>query len=280
MVIGPHTRIAELIKANDASIDAIAGLAKPLRKLKNPLLRRVMASRVTIAEAAAIGGCPIAHFARVLGPLGFTFRETAAGGDPVAAVPAPRPDWLVRAAGRGVEEFDVRPTIDAGDDPLKAILQRFGALGPGQALCIVNSFIPHPLISLLEGKGALSFVEPAGDGAWHTWFLKGHGSGATDHPPTAGGVVMHDGDSFDRQLARYAASRVRCIDVRALPMPRPMETILAALPELGDGEALYVRHKRVPLHLLEALDGQPYAIHIHEAGEGDVKLLMVVSRES
>lgn len=274
MVISPHTRISELIKANDASIAAIAGLAKPLRKLKNPLLRRVMASRVTVAGAAAIGGCSIGDFERVLKPLGFTFVEAATGADPVADVPIQRPDWLVQAAGQGVVEFDVRAIIESGDDPLKAILKRYGALMEGQVLCVVNSFVPYPLIHLLETKGARSYVAAVNDDVWHTWFLKDRVGNAKNESPNAGSVVMHDGDSFDQQVARYDEPQLRRIDVRHLPMPLPMQAILETLPELGDGEVLYVQHKRVPLHLLEALDNQSYAIHIHEVGEGDVKLLI------
>src|SRR5690606_30987926 len=93
MDINKNTRISELIKENKASIDAIASLAKPLEKLKNPVLRRIMASRVTLTEAAQMGGCSIADFIRVLRPLGFnwidpTYSATAAAQE--------RPAWLER----------------------------------------------------------------------------------------------------------------------------------------------------------------------------------------
>src|SRR5690606_27650472 len=76
MIIKADTRISDLIKENKGSIDAIASLAKPLEKLKNPILRKIMASRVTIAEAAKMGSCKIEDFARVLQPLGFEFIVT------------------------------------------------------------------------------------------------------------------------------------------------------------------------------------------------------------
>lgn len=275
MIINQHTKISALIKANEASIEAIAGLAKPLRKLKNPLLRRVMASRVTIADAAAIGKCSVSDFKRVLEPLGFTFTETGAADSPAIGADRQRPGWLPEDGDGQTEYFDVRDMIESGDDPLKAILQRYGALRPEQVLCIINSFIPYPLISLLENKGAQSFAEAMENNLYHTWFFKGHEGQETGDAAAANHVVMHDADSFGRAVRRYDESQLRCIDVRHLPMPLPMQTILETLPELAADEVLYVQHKRVPLHLLEALDGQPYTIHIHEVDEGDVKMLIV-----
>ena len=277
MVINKHTRVSEVIKANADSIAAIAELAKPLRKLKNPLLRRVMAPRVTLAEAAAIGGCSVADFKRVLEPLGFIFTEDEAlESHPAADNQRGRPAWLLEAGDDRMVYFDVRDIIESGGDPLKEILQRYGALPPGDVLCIVNSFIPYPLINLLEKKGAQSFVETVENQLHYTWFSKGAGHGEVDRTPVADHMTMHDADSFDRVVGRYAESQVRRIDVRHLPMPLPMQTILEALPELGEGDALYVQHKRIPLHLLEALEDQPYAIHIHEVGEGDVRMLIAV----
>lgn len=55
-----RTKIPEIIKINPDRINAIASLAKPLEKLKNSLLRRIMAPGVTL-EAAAIGDCDLEH---------------------------------------------------------------------------------------------------------------------------------------------------------------------------------------------------------------------------
>ncbi len=270
MVVGPHTRIAALVKHNEASIDAIASLAKPLRKLRNPLLRRVMASRVTIAEAASIGGCELADFARVLEPLGFVF----ANGTPTDKEDQPdrQPVWLHSASPTQVTHIDVRPIIASGGDPLQMILKRYKALSPGELLCVINSFVPYPLIKLLEEKGAQCFTERMGDSLHHTWFL---------NDPTAkadvtkeGNVTLHGEEGFSALLTRFDTSCVRHIDVRPLPMPLPMETILENLPALQPGEVLLVSHKRIPLYLLEELADADYAIHIYEAGEGDVRLLI------
>lgn len=279
MVINKNTRVADVIKANPDSIAAIAALAKPLRKLQNPLLRRVMASRVTLAEAAAMGGCSVADIQAALEPLGFRFEDVLTGGRETSDSDRQRPDWLAEAEEGKKDFFDVREMIESGNDPLKAIVQRYHALPSGNLLCIINSFIPYPLISLLEKKGAESFVETAADHVYHTWFFKCEvpTSGVETGTSSSERVVMHDGLSFNRLLAAYPEAQLVRLDVRPLPMPKPMETILETLPALAPHQVLYVQHKRVPLHLLEELADQAYTVHIHEEGEGDVKLLIVGS---
>ncbi len=275
MVINKHTRVSEVIKANADSIAAIAALAKPLRKLSNPLLRRIMAPRVTLAEAAAIGGCSLAAIRAALEPLGFQFVDEELADDRKGEEKEQRPDWLAAMDEDTIDFFDVREAIESGNDPLKAIVQRYRALPMGNLLCIINSFIPYPLINLLGKQGAETFVETVADQVYHTWFFKQGvpekklGVHESDH------VMMHDSPSFGRILAAYTETQLVRLDVRHLPMPQPMETILETLPALVAGQALYVQHKRVPLHLLEELADLAYRTHVHEVGEGDVKLLIV-----
>ncbi|HWK99247.1 MAG TPA: DUF2249 domain-containing protein [Parapedobacter sp.] len=275
MVINEHTRVSAVINANVDSIAAIAALAKPLRKLNNPILRRIMAPRVTLAEAAAIGGCSFADIRAALEPLGFHFTTEGSAGVPDAPAPAQRPEWLASAGDKEKDLFDVRDIIESGDDPLKAIVQRYRALPPGNLLCIINSFIPYPLLSLLEKKGAKSYVETVSANEHHTWFFKPRVPQQETETSTTDRVMMHDGPSFERVLAAYPEAQRVQLDVRPLPMPQPMETILETLPTLAPNQVLYVQHKRVPLHLLEELADQAYAAHIHEVGEGDVRMLIV-----
>ncbi|MEC3879488.1 DUF2249 domain-containing protein [Parapedobacter sp. 10938] len=277
MVINEHTRVSEVIKANADSIAAIAALAKPLRKLNNPLLRRVMAPRVTLAEAAAIGGCALADIRAALEPLGFHFAADKSAAGPEIPKPTQQPDWLAGASATEKDLFDVRGIIESGDDPLKAIVQRYRALPPGNLLCIINSFIPYPLLSLLEKKGAISYVETVATNEHHTWFFKPGAPQEETETAATDRVVMHDGPSFGQVLEAYPEARRVQLDVRPLPMPQPMETILETLPTLAPNQVLYVQHKRVPLHLLEELADQAYTAHIHEVDEGDVRMLIVSS---
>jgi len=56
MKFNRNTRISTLIKEKEETILAIASINKHFLKLKNPVLRRVLAPRVTVADAAKVGG--------------------------------------------------------------------------------------------------------------------------------------------------------------------------------------------------------------------------------
>lgn len=270
--ITKNTKISELIKANAKSIDAIAALAKPLEKLKNPILRKIMASRVTIAEAAKMGGCTVSDFEKALAPLGFVFSGSEVNTESIQEA---NPHWITDAPGDDIDYYDVRPIIDNGSDPLKEILHRFKQVPDGKILCLINTFVPTPLIHLLEKeKAEASFVETINSKEYHTYFLKkskplGHFAQTVDDR-----LYMDDDAGFDKVCAQFSGERRREIDVRELEMPGPMEAILSELKTLPADNGLYIHHKRVPVYLLEELADKNYEVHILSKGEGNVKMLI------
>ena len=267
------TKISELIKANAKSVDAIASLAKPLEKLKNPILRKIMASRVTIAEAAKMGGTTVEEFKRVLQPLGFTFEDEVSTGNENA--PELKPNWLTKANKDDIDFYDVRPIINNGADPLKEILGRFKTVEPGKILCIINNFVPTPLIHLLkQEKAEATFVETINEKEFRTYFLKKQKETLPSSVTADEKLLMDDEENFAQICGRFPAELTKEIDVRDLEMPAPMHTILAELEELPDGHALYIHHKRVPVFLLEELADKNYEVHINNKSEGEVKMLL------
>lgn len=274
MEVTVNTRISELIKANKDSIAAIASLAKPLEKLQNPILRKLMASRVTIGEAAKMGGCTVHDFQRVLVPLGFNFVSDDLVGD---LTHEELPEWLKLLPENQIIIFDVREILSGGQDPLKQILKRFKETPTGKALCIVNTFVPVPLVRLLEKDGVLSYTKKVQPNEYHTYFYKVPDSQPASETTNTGGnekLRMLNHDEFQREYKRYSKEQIREIDVRHLEMPGPMQTILEILPQLGSDEALYVNHKRVPLYLLEEIADEDYDVSIWTQSDTDVKLLI------
>src|SRR5690606_4028204 len=267
-----QTKIPEIIRHDAASIQAIAGVAPPLKRLKNPLLRKIMASRVTVEEAARMGGCRPEDIIRVLDPLGYRYRasEDTRHDHPQDDTPG----WLSEAESVRIHTFDVRPIIENGTDPLKALVAKFKEVEAGDGLRVINTFIAAPLIQLLEGKQAdRSFVKRINDREFHTFFLK---KAVQSRPevPHKSHVIMDDVGPFHQLCDRYGNGRLKEVDVRHLPMPMPMQTILAELEELPEEQALYVHHKRVPVYLLEELADGGFEVHINHEGPGNVKMLI------
>lgn len=278
MIISPQTKISELVKANKDSIEAIASLSKPLEKLRNPLLRKLMASRVTIAEAAKMGGCSVEEFRLVLKALGFEFED---GNASETEDEGQKPDWLQLLPAEKIVNFDVRPILAGGSDPLKEIMQRFKQLPEGQALCIINTFVPVPLVRLLEKDGTLSYTETISGNEFHTYFLKKEKAAKpapAAAPESDEQVIMADKETFERIFSSYPKERIQEIDVRHLEMPGPMQAILEALETLPDENVLSVHHKRVPVYLLEELADKDYRIYILTLSETEVRMLIFKRR--
>lgn len=272
MEINENTKISALIKHNEKSIEAIAALSKPLRKLKNPILRKVMAPRVTIAEAAKIGKSSIEEFARALEPLGFVFISSKDTGEEKKQ---DEPIWLDRLAKKDIDFFDVRALIEKGDDPLKDIVQRFKTVQTGQALCIINSFVPTPLIHRLEKNNVLSYTQKVNEELFHTFFFKSKGEEAKSSQTEGSSRIINNNKAeFDSIFKQFDTSKVKTLDVRHLEMPLPMQTILGALPDLTDREVLYIHHKRIPIYLLEEIADKNYSVHLWKMDEENVKILI------
>src|SRR5690606_4391201 len=260
MQVKADTKISAIIKANKASIEAIARLAPPFATLRNPILRKLLAPRVTLAEAAKIGACKPEDIMQALLPLGFTFTAEAA--DEPFTEDFTLPDWLQTASKQSIQYFDVRPMLAGGKDPLKEIMLRFKQLPESQILCIVNSFVPTPLLNLLGKKKALTYSKEEQPGIHYSYFYKAPSSmqqaATTSGPSTE--PAMLDESAFTKLVAEWPKHQLTEIDVRALPMPQPMQTILQELNRLPKQHALLVHHKRVPIYLLQELASKNYLI--------------------
>lgn len=265
MVIGPDTKIAALLKADPRALDAIVAITPKFEKLRNPLLRKLMAARTSIAMAARIGGCGVQAFYDQLEPLGFEADTSALPEeDSTHEVPA----YLHQVAAKDIVTLDVRPVIEAGSDPLRQILSAVKEIPQGGALKIVNSFEPTPLIRLLEKQGFDYYVDEVQPGEIDTWFFRQDGSSAVVD-------IEKDTDSqgFEETLRKYEGFLIET-DVRHLPMPQPMHTILEALETLAPGHALFVHHKRIPVFLLPELRDRDFDFRIKEVSDSEVKLLI------
>ncbi len=271
MKISSKTKISALIKANPEAIEAIASINSHFNKLRNPILRKVLASRVTIADAARIGGTPEAVFFEKLLPLGFeqeTVNNVTASENenPVAPVwPGDLPENVV--------PMDVREALESGNDPFNQIMDALDMLEPKQALLLINTFEPTPLIGILKKRGFTHFTERKDPDLVHTYFYKTVGNPAKKVPAETQKTEEATRFSFEEVSEKYRAN-LQEVDVRELEMPLPMVTILEALPKLQPQEALLVYHCRVPQYLIPQLAERGYGYAIKETGPEQVQLII------
>lgn len=267
MLINAQTKIAALLKHHPDALEAIVTLSPDFKKLRNPLLRKLMAGRTSIAMAAKIGGCTAEDFFNKLKPLGFEVDANVQVEQEDKLERKIMPDFILKLKPSDLVHLDVREMLATGNDPLKLIQGKVKELKQGQALKIVNTFEPTPLVKLLEKQGFKAFVDFVDKNLVETYFIK-NSDDIVDLETN-----INQANDWDEILKRYE-NKLQQIDVRQLEMPMPMMTILESLEKLPEDKALYVHHKRIPVFLLTELKERNFEFRIKEVAEGEVYLLI------
>jgi len=267
MIINANTKISKILKQNPDALEAIISITPKFEKLRNPLLRRLMAARTSIEMASNIAGVSVENFFEKLEPLGFEpDRETKAESN--TSKPKPKlPAYFNSLKPEQIIEFDVQPIIEAGEDPLSLIIKKVKSVPQNGALKIINSFEPTPLISLLKKQGFDSFVEKVDDETVEAYFYK------TSSAAVEINERENNAEGWDELIKKFEG-KMENVDVRKLEMPQPMMTILGAIEKLPEEKALFVYHKRIPVFLLPELRERKFDYRIKEIAPNEVRMLI------
>jgi len=266
--ISSKTKISKLIDENEKTIEVIGSINKHFKKLNNPFLRKTLASRVSIAEAARIGGVPVCVMIDKLLEIGFETVDEC-GCESVSPADKYRLNNKTNSMRKErVIEMDVRPILEGGVDPFEAIMAKLKTMDDNETLLIINTFEPIPLLNLLKKKGYVYETERPENGLVYTYLEK-------DASETENEVkeVVKEAAAFDDVASRFKNS-MKEIDVRDLEMPMPMVTILEALEQLNDGQALYVHHKKLPQYLIPEMEDRGYKWVSDEIDDDNIKLII------
>ena len=259
MRITQNTKISVLIKENKDVIDTIASINSHFKKLKNPLLRRALAPRVTIADASKIGGVTVQVFLNKLKEIGFEIEDEVEKTSEKTARTMDKNNVL---------SFDVRSLIAGGTDPFKEIMQKIKQLEVNQTLEVINTFEPIPLINVLKSKGFTSEVIRKED-LVYTYFQKNNADFNLNEEVS----TCETKQDFDAIYKTYIG-KMEYVDVRHLEMPEPMTTILEKLEILPEGYCLSVDHKKIPQFLLPELKERNFEIFYNTIDENHIQLLI------
>ena len=71
-----------------------------------------------------------------------------------------RPTWVDDVDV--ISKQDLRPAIEVGEHPLPLVMHAVRDLQPGQAVLLVTSFVPAPMIDRIAGDGFLAWTNQAG----------------------------------------------------------------------------------------------------------------------
>jgi uncharacterized protein (DUF2249 family) len=262
-VIAADVTVARVLEDHPQLVDVLADYHPRFRRLRSPVMRRVFAPRVTVAQAARIAGVVpealVAELRRAVGDLAPPSPREGAG-DSVEGPPAePRPAELDDLPARLVCEIDVREDIRRGDEPFARIMTAVKALEPHHVLLVRAPFEPIPLYDVLGRRGFAHWTECRESEDWAVCFYRptGAASAATEGLPST-----------------TSPSTVERIDVRGLEPPQPMVRILRALDRLAPGARLEVLHERRPVFLYPQLDDRGFAHATEDLAPGLVRIVI------
>lgn len=268
--INGKTKISTLIKANPLVIDTLADFNPHFSKLKNPILRNLLARRVSIFEACRIGGCEPGEFMSKMYSLGFEIEDSVSPA-PAASIHGDPTD---PAAGLKIVELDVRPMLAKGKDPLKVILAELKAMQMNECLKVINTFEPVPLITLLKKQGYKSWTVQEEAQLVNTYLVRSGGKAVQPVLPVLAADKTIAASDFDQKVNSFRPGRLHTIDVRELEMPQPMIRILKELQVLKNDEALFVHHKKLPVYLLPELADRGYEYYTQDSQDGKLNMLI------
>ena len=166
--------------------------------------------------------------------------------------------------------LDVRPILEGGVDPFNAIMDELKKMDNNHTLLIINSFEPVPLLNILKDKGYTYVTERPEQSVVHTYIKKANEIADSQSAVTNKSKTNL---SFDEIELKFK-NRTTEIDVRDLEMPLPMVTILEEIEKIGNDNALYVHHKRLPQYLLPELEERGYSFVYLDIDDSSLKLII------
>jgi len=268
MKIDGQTKISHVISCDERAIEVIAKLNKNFNKLRNPLLRKMLAPRVNINQAAKIGGVSPNVLLSALEKIGFQTNHNKQSNSTLEF----ENNQLKPMSDLKQIRLDVRPILESGEDPFNKIMAQLKTMTAQEALLIINTFEPIPLLNILKDKGYSYNTTRPREGEVHTLLHKTH-----EEKEESVKVKTDLQQLSFSEIELNFKGRMSEVDVRDLEMPMPMVTILEAIEKVGEHEALFVHHKKLPQYLIPELENRDFSFVSNEIDENNIKLIIFKS---
>ncbi len=261
-MITSTTTVARLLQEHPQLVDFLAGYHPHFEKLRFGLLRKIMAPRVTVEQAARMAGISADDLLTAIRCQIGEMESPSASAEspPDAGAPTARPALL---AARRPVHVDVRDDIRRGAEPFARIMAAIKALSDEEVLVLRTPFEPFPLYDVLARRGLAHWTQRQAADDWSIWFYREPAAEAAAPTASAPGTV----------------SGAFTMDVRGLEPPLPMVRVLERLDTLADGAQLEVIHDRRPMFLYPLLDERGFG-HETDAAEPGVVRIRITKRPS
>ena len=125
-------------------VDYIVAL-KPhdFARLHNPVMRRLMAPRITLGRVAAMARIPVNELLERIAVISGAVAERHEQSEPLPNSAHERPPWVAHTDSTSVKTVNLLPIDEAlNEDPLPLVTAAIKALSPGEVLWIKHRWEP------------------------------------------------------------------------------------------------------------------------------------------
>jgi len=267
-MITKDMKISKMLAEFPQTFDVLIKASPHFKKLENKILRKALAGRVTVAQAASIAGVDLYSLLFELNKsinnlieLKQNLSEKMNNENLVKQ----KPEILNNISDDKIHQLDVRPVIESGKDPFQDIMAAVKELKSDGILLIINSFEPIPLYSVLGKQGFEHWTEIENN-MFRIYFYKDE-------------KIKQDVNSSKQKLSSKEVEYKNVIelDVRELVPPEPMIKILEALSQVDENTVLLVHHHREPMMLYPKLEERGYEAVSNKIEENYFKVVITKS---
>ena len=272
-IITKDMKVSKTLNLYPQTLEVFISASPHFSKLKNPILRKALAGRVTIEQAAKIGNVDLNKFLyelnKSINKLQENSKVTINESSQIESKKDEKPEFLNDLSSLKIKELDVRPIINEGKDPLSAIMSFAKTINDDETFLLINSFEPIPLYTVLGKKGFNHFTENLAD-VYKVYFYKTHKDEFSDADKN------NNVETFSINLNDY--KNVIEIDVRELPPPEPMMKVFENLNQIDENTLLLVHHHREPLMLYPKLSERGFKAQSNKINDNYYKVFIVKSK--
>ncbi len=270
-MITKDLKISKMLAEYPQTLEVLINASPHFKKLENKILRKALAGRVTVEQAASISGVDLYNLLFELNKsINISVEPKQILNEKMnnENLAKQKPEVIHNISSDKIHQLDVRPIIDSGKDPFQNIMAAVKELKDDEILLIINSFEPIPLYSVLGKKGFEHWTEKGSD-SFKIYFYKDN-------------TNIRDENILEAKSTSNVVDfkNVIELDVRELVPPEPMIKILETLSQVDENTVLLVHHHREPMMLYPKLEERGYEAVSNKIEENYFKVVITKKRKA
>lgn len=170
------TKLSEALKASPDILEYVISLnPHDFERLRNPLLNKVMPTRISLRRLATMVGMSESEFVAKINALAGLENDPESPATKVASLPlSPKeaPDWLEGVDLNQISWVDVTPIDAVSGDPMAPINIAVNTSKPGDIIGIKHMWEPQPLYDIWHARGLRFWSQQIAPDLWHVFVFK------------------------------------------------------------------------------------------------------------